>query len=70
MSISYELFKLEKPEIGTVARIIRDDATGSLVEIVSGLVVARVKVVDLIKEINSLEEAKTAETEATKNEEG
>lgn len=73
MSLQYQLFKSEQVELGTVARVIRDDASGSLIEIASNGVIARVKIADIISEINAAEKAKlaseTPQSEAVKNEE-
>lgn len=54
MSLQYKLVPVQQVSQDTVARVIRDDVNGAIVEVVSSGVAARVTVKDLVAEINRL----------------
>jgi len=59
MSLNYSIVSVQ-PSADTVCRIIRDDVNGSIIEISSSGLAARVTVRDLVSEINRLVEIEKA----------
>lgn len=63
--IKYSLHQI-KPIEGTIARIIRDDAYGAIIDVSSSNLALRVSIADLVNEVNRLEREKLQEEEKTK----